>query len=136
VNAIEISSMLNEYSVQVIEEVYRNGADLIRDGQNWVDPELGGLNTALNGIALGASGAIFGVMVAFAVLFPNRELFLLLLPVPVKAKYYIPVLMIAELYLGVRNFELDNVAHFAHLGGAVFGYILLKIWQKYRSHFY
>lgn len=85
---------------------------------------------------VGASGAIFGLLLAFAMYFPNTELMLLFFPVPVKAKYFIPIMMVLELFLGVRNFEMDNVAHFAHLGGALFGFIMVKIWQRDRTNFY
>ena len=61
-------------------------------------------------------------------LFPNMELMILFIPVPVKAKYIIPVYIIIEVYLGVTQFSGDNVAHFAHLGGALLGFILVKIW--------
>lgn len=85
---------------------------------------------------VGASGALYGILVAFGMLFPNTELMLLFFPVPVKAKYFIPLLMIGELFLGVGNFRWDNVAHFAHLGGALFGFIMVKIWSRDRTKFY
>lgn len=78
---------------------------------------------------VGASGAIFGVLVAFGYLFPNTSLYLMFIPVPVKAKYFIPVYILIELFLGFSRFSGDSVAHFAHLGGALFGFLLLKIWR-------
>ncbi|WP_207535438.1 rhomboid family intramembrane serine protease [Desertivirga arenae] len=80
------------------------------------------------GPMLGASGAIFGIFIAFGMLFPNAELFIMLIPIPVKAKYIMPVYVLIELFLGVRQFAGDSVAHFAHLGGALFGFILIKLW--------
>ncbi|WP_245586431.1 rhomboid family intramembrane serine protease [Olivibacter sitiensis] len=77
---------------------------------------------------VGASGAIFGLLVAFGFLFPNTELMLLFIPVPVKAKVFIPIYIVLELFLGVAKFSGDSVAHFAHLGGALFGFILIKLW--------
>ncbi|RVU01255.1 rhomboid family intramembrane serine protease [Mucilaginibacter limnophilus] len=82
---------------------------------------------------LGASGAIFGILVAFAYLFPNIELMIMFIPVPVKAKYIVPIYIVLELFLGVKQYAGDSVAHFAHLGGALFGFILLKIWG-YKSY--
>lgn len=79
---------------------------------------------------IGASGAIFGVLLAFGMFFPNAELMLIFFPVPIKAKYFIPGLMFIELFLGVYNFSWDNIAHFAHLGGALFGLILILYWRK------
>lgn len=78
---------------------------------------------------VGASGAIFGLLVAFGYLFPNTELYLMFIPVPVKAKIFIPIYIILELFLGVSRFAGDSVAHFAHLGGALFGFILIKLWR-------
>jgi len=86
---------------------------------------------------VGASGAIFGLLIAFGMLFPNAELFIMFIPVPIKAKYIIPVYVILELFLGIKQFSGDSVAHFAHLGGALFGFILIKIWNlKRRDNFY
>lgn len=81
---------------------------------------------------VGASGAIFGLLIAFGMLFPNAELFIMFIPVPVKAKYIIPIYVLLELFLGVKQFSGDSVAHFAHLGGALFGFILVKIWHLKR----
>jgi membrane associated rhomboid family serine protease len=78
---------------------------------------------------VGASGAIFGLLVAFGMLYPDLELMIMFVPVPVKAKYLIPVYILIELFLGFGQFGGDNVAHFAHLGGALLGFILIKIWS-------
>jgi membrane associated rhomboid family serine protease len=80
---------------------------------------------------VGASGAIYGLLLAFGVLFPNAELMLIFLPIPIKAKFFIPLLILGELYLGVNRFSWDNVAHFAHLGGALFGLLLILYWRKF-----
>jgi membrane associated rhomboid family serine protease len=82
-----------------------------------------------SGHTVGASGAIFGVVVAFAMLYPDLELMILFIPVPVKAKYLIPVYIVIELISGFGQFSGDNVAHFAHLGGALLGFLLIKIWR-------
>lgn len=79
---------------------------------------------------VGASGALMGILAAFALYFPNVELMLLFLPIPIKAKYLIPLFMVASLFLGISNVAFTNVAHFAHLGGAIVGFILVKIWKK------
>ncbi|WP_208728441.1 rhomboid family intramembrane serine protease [Chitinophaga alhagiae] len=86
---------------------------------------------------VGASGAVFGVLFAFGYLFPNSYLFILPIPFPIKAKYFVGGYILMELYLGFKNSAGDNVAHFAHLGGVLFAYILLKIWNKHnRKTFY
>jgi membrane associated rhomboid family serine protease len=85
---------------------------------------------------VGASGAVFGILFAFAYLFPNTLLYISFL-IPVKAKYVIAVYALFELYSGIQNSAGDNVAHFAHLGGMVVGFIILKIWnRKVRNKFY
>lgn len=78
---------------------------------------------------VGASGAIFGLLVAFGMLYPNTELYIMFIPVPVKAKYIIPIYIVVELFLGVASFQGDSVAHYAHLGGALLGFILVKLWK-------
>ena len=78
---------------------------------------------------VGASGAIFGLLVAFGMLYPNMEMFLFFIPVPIKAKYIVPGYILLELWLGIGQYGGDNVAHFAHLGGALFGFIMVKFWR-------
>ena len=83
---------------------------------------------------LGASGAVFGILLAFGMLFPNTLLYLYF-AIPVKAKYFVIGYGALELYSGISN-PNDGVAHFAHLGGMLFGFILLKYWQKNNTQFY
>lgn len=84
---------------------------------------------------VGASGAVFGVLLAFAYLFPNMVLYLIFPPIPVKAKVLIPILILIEIYLGFSN-SGSSIAHLAHVGGALFGFIMLKIWRIQRPHYY
>ena len=84
----------------------------------------------LNVPMLGASGAVFGILMAFGMLFPNMELFLIFLPIPIKAKYFVLFYGAYELYAGFQRMPGDNVAHFAHLGGMLFAFILVKYWQR------
>lgn len=88
------------------------------------------------GRVVGASGAVFGILLAFGMLFPNTRLMLLFPPIPIKAKYFVIGYGILELTLALENSSGDNVAHFAHLGGMLFGYFVLKRWQKERGTFY
>jgi membrane associated rhomboid family serine protease len=85
---------------------------------------------------VGASGAIFGISVAFAMLFPNVELMIILFPVPIKAKYLVPIYLVVELFSGIAEFKGDNIAHFAHVGGAIVGFILIKYWKKNQFNIY
>ncbi len=93
-------------------------------------------NTELNIPMVGASGSIFGILMAFGLLFPNVELFILFIPFPVKAKYFVAFYGLYELYSGIQNSPSDNVAHFAHVGGMLFAYILLRYWNTRKSNFY
>jgi rhomboid-like protein len=89
-----------------------------------------GQNILYLGQAVGASGAIMGVMAAFAYLFPNTPLYVMFIPVPVKAKFVIPAFILIDLFGGLYKIPGDNIAHFAHLGGALTGFILVLIWNK------
>ena len=81
---------------------------------------------------LGASGAIYGILVAFGMLFPNAELMLMFLPIPIKAKYFIPILIALDLFSGVTGVSIfgSNIAHFAHVGGALIGFVLIEALAK------
>ena len=81
-------------------------------------------------LTVGASGSVFGILLGFGMLFPNAPLFLMFIPIPIKAKYMVIGYGLIELFAGVANFSGDNVAHFAHLGGMVFGYFLIRYWKK------
>jgi membrane associated rhomboid family serine protease len=87
-------------------------------------------------IVAGASGSIFGIIMAFGYLFPNSELFIFPLPIPLKAKYLVSFYGLYEMYQGIQQQTGDNVAHFAHIGGMIFAVILLKIWGTKRTNFY
>lgn len=83
-------------------------------------------------VTIGASGSVFGLLLAFGWLFPEVKLMMLFFPVPIKARIFVLIYGVAELFLGVANFSGDSVAHFAHLGGMIFGAILILIWKKKR----
>ena len=93
------------------------------------------IHSHLNVPTVGASGAVYGVLVAFGVLFPNTPLFLFFIPIPIKAKYVIIGAAALELYQGV-NMAGSNIAHFAHLGGMIFGYLIIRYWKSNRNTFY
>jgi len=86
-------------------------------------------------VTVGASGAVFGILLAFGMLFPNTQLMLLFPPIPIRAKYFVIIYGMIELFMGISNFSMDNVAHWAHLGGMLFGFILIKYWKN-RGNFY
>ncbi len=80
-------------------------------------------------VTIGASGAVFGLLLAFAMLFPNAEMFLFFIPIPIKAKYFVVGYAAIELIFGVSS-QGSNIAHFAHLGGMLGGLILILLWRK------
>lgn len=121
---------LSDIPAEIISKMQTEGAELLANGKNYSDLYLGGINAKINGAIVGASGAIMGVLAAFAYLFPNSELSLIFFPVPIKAKYFVPVYMAIELFLGVNNFQWDNIAHFAHIGGAIFGLVTILVFFK------
>lgn len=89
----------------------------------------------INAPTIGASGAVFGLLTAFGVLFANTELYIYG-AIPVKAKYLVGGMVAWELYRGFANSQGDNVAHFAHLGGALIGFIFVKLWNRNRDVLY
>ncbi|KGN73286.1 membrane protein [Porphyromonas macacae] len=102
------------------------GSDLVRIGGGAVVQANEALNMA---ITVGASGAVFGLLLAFGMLFPNSKVFLLFIPIPIKAKYFVIIYGVAEFFFGVSAVG-DNVAHFAHLGGMLGGLILILLWRR------
>lgn len=81
-------------------------------------------------VTIGASGAVFGILLAFGMLFPNVPLYIMFIPVPIKAKYFVIGYGVIELFQGVASFSGDSVAHFAHLGGMLFGFFMILYWKK------
>jgi rhomboid-like protein len=130
-----VGALILQWFVQAIEVHNIIGTITIPNGDlsPYVGyPDFNKLEEIYGGAVLGASGAIFGLLLAFGMLFPNVELFILFIPIPVKAKYAVAGYILIELFSGIGQFSGDNVAHFAHLGGALFGFILLKIWRMQR----
>lgn len=109
--------------------VIEHGWDIMKEGYNFTAPNLGELNGLVNGTTVGASGAIFGILLAFGMLFPNTTMFLMFIPYPIKAKWVVLGYGIIEIFLGVAA-PSDGVAHFAHLGGMLFGFIMLWYWKR------
>jgi len=129
---IRIQSVESGMSEEMIAEVYRNGLEILSNGKNYADPQLGNLNLLINQVTVGASGAVFGILVAFGMFFPNAELMIIPIPIPIKAKYLVIGYGLLEVFLGVSNMEGDNVAHFAHVGGLIVGFFIVLYW-KYQN---
>ena len=118
---------LNSYEINKFFESSDLSASIVdRIGRNNLISAL----SAFNGVMVGASGALYGVLVAFAFLFPNARLMLLFPPIPIKAKVLVPLLILGDLFFGFSSYSIGPIAHFAHVGGAVTGLIMIWYWKK------
>ena len=135
VMAIQYQKLVGALNPEQLELVLDRGAEIWQSGRRFTDPDMRQLNGILNIPTVGASGAVFGILLAFGVLFPNTQLMLLFPPIPIKAKWLVIGYGALELYLAVTK-PGSNIAHAAHLGGMVFGYILIRIWRKTTNTFY
>lgn len=115
---------LGNVAPEIMDQVI-NGAVYEND-----PPEVISAYRKFYGPMVGASGAIMGILAAFGVMYPNAKLGILFLPFEFKAKYFIPLYMAIEIFLGVNEFSWDNIAHFAHIGGAIVGFVLMMMWKK------
>ncbi len=133
--AYQYAQMAQNLSPESLQKVLEEGSNLFRQGQGFTDPDMLKLQMMLNTPTVGASGAIFGVLLAFGVLFPNTQLMLLFPPIPVRAKYLVGFYGALELYLAFSQ-PGSNIAHAAHLGGMLFGYLLIRYWRKTTNTLY
>ena len=135
VSQYEIMSLQAQISSNDLNTILNEGGNILTGGQNYTNPIMGKLNLLIHTPTVGASGAVFGVLLAFGMLFPNALLYIYL-AIPIKAKYFVILYGLLELYAGISNNPADNVAHFAHLGGMIFGFLLIKYWRKNSNTFY
>ena len=135
INYFQISTVVGQlveagYSATALTETLQSGQYNTAWSNVISQAELSQLLTSFNMSMVGASGALYGILVAFAFLFPNTELMIIFLPIPIKAKYFVPILLASDLFFGFSSYSLGPIAHFAHLGGAVTGYIMMWYWKK------
>ena len=135
VTYIRLMPLYEQVSPDTLNMIMTQGADIVQSGKNFIDPVAGEINVLINTATIGASGAVFGILLAFGMLFPNTMLYIYF-AIPIKAKWFVILYGAMELFSGIANNPTDNVAHFAHLGGMLFGCILIKIWQKKSNRFY
>ena len=129
VNFIHAQTIISNISAEDFNLVVSEGREALLNYKNFIDPKLADLNLIYNIPTVGASGAVFGVLLAFGMLFPNVRLQMIFPPVSLKAKHLVIGYGVLELYLGLTQ-PGSNIAHFAHLGGMLFGFILIKIYKK------
>ena len=120
----------NKMSFESFKDILSEGSYNTSILQFVEEKSLSSSYAAFNSSLVGASGAIYGVLVAFAFSFPNSELMLLFPPIPIKAKFLVPGLIIIDLFFGLSSFSLGPIAHFAHVGGALTGLIMVWYWKK------
>ena len=130
VTAVRYFTMESGMNPEAVSAVLSEGAKALSSGMNFVDPGMAELNIVLNSSTVGASGAVYAILLGFGMLFPNERMFIFPLPMPIKAKYFVMGYALIELYSGLANNPTDNVAHFAHLGGMIFGFILITYWRR------
>jgi membrane associated rhomboid family serine protease len=133
--AFQYYHLVQVLSPENLQLVLNEGAAYFNKGQGFLDPSMRSLQLLLNTPTVGASGAIFGVLLAFGVLFPNTQLMLLIPPIPIKAKYFVLIYGGIELYLAIAQ-PGSSIAHAAHLGGMLFGYLLIRYWRKTTNTLY
>jgi membrane associated rhomboid family serine protease len=131
----QYNKIMSSISPDQLQLVLNDGAAYLNEGKVFTNETMKDLQILLNVPTVGASGAIFGVLLAFGVLFPNTQLMLLFPPIPIKAKYFVLGYGAIELYLAVTQ-PGSNIAHAAHLGGMLFGYILIRYWRKTTTTLY
>ena len=102
----------------------------IRVIQNITQEQFNTIVSLYNTPALGASGAVYGVLAAFGLHFKDTKLALIFFPIPIKAKYFIPALILIDVFFGFSRYSIGNIAHFAHIGGAIIGFIVAWYWKK------
>jgi len=131
----QYNHLIQSLSPGDLQVVLNDGSAYYQQGKLFSEPVMQSLQLLLNTPTVGASGAIFGVLLAFGVLFPNTQLMLLFPPIPIKAKYLVAGYGALELYLAVTQ-PGSNIAHAAHLGGMLFGYLLIRYWRKTTNTLY
>ena len=129
VGAVRFYNLVEGVDAEKLAIVFEEGAAALREGKNFIIPKLAELNLVLNSQTVGASGAVYAILLGFGMLFPNERMFVFPVPFPIKAKYFVIGYALIELYMGTMGTP-DGVAHFAHLGGMLFGFFLIKLWRN------
>jgi membrane associated rhomboid family serine protease len=123
VSALKAAYSVDRVNMALLNEILQPGNQYYELGRELIRP------------TIGASGAVYGVLLAFGMLFPNTPLFIIPIPFPIKAKWLVIGFGALELYLGITRTDA-SIAHFAHLGGMLFGFIMIKYWNRFTRNFY
>ncbi|MFQ3296646.1 MAG: membrane associated rhomboid family serine protease [Polaribacter sp.] len=132
-----IYTLVNYYQFNAALETLVNSGisqneifELMNPTKMYQNTDLQKMNQLYNTPAVGASGAVYGVLAAFGLYFKDAKLALIFLPIPIAAKYFIPVMIFGDLFFGMTKYSVGNIAHFAHIGGALIGFIIAYAWKK------
>ena len=132
-----IYTLVNYYQFnEALETLVNSGIsqneilELMNPTKMYQNKDLQTMNQLYNTPAVGASGAVYGVLAAFGLYFKDAKLALIFLPIPIAAKYFIPVMIFGDLFFGMTKYSVGNIAHFAHIGGALIGFIIAYSWKK------
>mgnify|MGYP006285666479 CR=1 FL=1 len=134
VNYWEYLQVVGQLTPEQLDLIQAEGQQVLLSGRNYSDSAMARMNLLLNTPTVGASGAVFGILLAFGMMFPNQYIYIYF-ALPIKAKYFVAIYGALELFNGIANDPDSNVAHFAHLGGMLFGFLLIKYWRS-RGGFY
>jgi len=128
----EYSQAVAMLTPQDVDMIIEKGRDIMWSGRQYSASAMASLNEVLNRGVVGASGALYGVLVAYGMSYPNNKLALIFFPVPIAAKFFIPGILLLDVIGGFTGFSIfgQGIAHFAHLGGALTGFLLLLFWRK------
>ena len=130
VNSVTNDLLANGVTVDEIQNLLISGSYNTGIIEFVSEKRLSSMYYDYNSVMVGASGAIYGIVVAFAFLFPNSKLMLLIPPIPIKAKFLVPLLILGDLFFGFTSASIGNIAHFAHIGGALTGFIMMWYWKR------
>ena len=132
VTGLRIHFLSQNIPPDIIQMVHENGTQLLLEHKNYLG-DIGALNFAMNAPTVGASGSVFGLLLAFGMMYPNSVIYIYFL-LPIKAKWFVVFYGALELFLGVTGTS-DGIAHFAHLGGMLFGFFLILHWNRGNRYF-
>ncbi|MBT8195071.1 MAG: rhomboid family intramembrane serine protease [Bacteroidia bacterium] len=130
VSFVELQYISDSIPREVIDAFKHQGKNIIGQSFPATQDQLQNLYFIFSGGTVGASGAIYGLFVAFAMIYPNMKLYLMFIPIPIKAKYLVIGMVIYDLAAGLQPFYSTGIAHFAHLGGGLIGFLLLTYWKR------
>lgn len=127
--AIMLIKYHNMFPPEEFENIVRIGCRYMHNSQTFADPTLAAINSLVNSPTVGASGAVYGILLAFGMLFPNQPIYLMFIPIPIKAKWMVLGYGALELFFGISG-TASGVAHWAHLGGMIFGVFMILYWKN------